>query len=374
MASHSAVPHWYDVANVSDVASPALLVYAERARENIRRMIAIAGGPDRLRPHMKTHKMAELIQMQLASGIQKFKCATIAECEMVAMCGAPDVLLAYQPVGPNIRRLLELIRKFPDTKFSTIVDSSKVAGELSSAATAATVTLGVLVDIDCGMHRSGIPGDSNAIELYKTISRSPGLETAGLHVYDGHLHQSDPAERTIAADAVFATADGLRQKLIRNGMAVPKMVLGGTPTFPIHARRPDVELSPGTCVLWDSGYANKLPDLDFAIAASLLTRVVSKPGPHRLCLDLGHKAVASENPHPRVEFLNLPDATAVIHSEEHLVVETPVAEQFELGDCVYAVPRHICPTVALHAQVTVVEGGRATGQWPVAARNRVLSM
>src|SRR3982751_4513709 len=100
----SARTDWYRVSNVDDVASPALLVYPDRVEENIRRMIRIAGGVERLRPHMKTNKLPEVIRMQMDQGITKFKCATIAEAEMVAGCGAPDVLLAYQPVGPNIAR------------------------------------------------------------------------------------------------------------------------------------------------------------------------------------------------------------------------------------------------------------------------------
>jgi D-serine deaminase-like pyridoxal phosphate-dependent protein len=134
-----------------------------------------------------------------------------------------------------------------------------------------------------------------------------------------------------------------------------------------------VECSPGTCVFWDFGYGSKLPDLDFLPAALLLTRVISKPGPNLLCLDLGHKAVASENPHPRVQLLNLPEAKAVGHSEEHLVVETERAHEFAVGDCLYGNPWHICPTVALHGQAVVVRNGQVTERWRVAARERALT-
>jgi len=96
------VDSWHKVANVREVPSPALLVYPERVEENIRRMLQIASGPTRLRPHVKTHKLSEIVRMQMAHGISKFKCATIAEVEMTASCGAQDVLLAYQPVGPNV--------------------------------------------------------------------------------------------------------------------------------------------------------------------------------------------------------------------------------------------------------------------------------
>src|SRR6266498_4146686 len=94
---------WFEFQEVADVPSPALLVYRSRVKENIQRMLAIAGGPDRLRPHIKTHKMREMLDLQLLAGIKKFKCATIAEAELAAIAGVPDLLIAYQPVAPAIR-------------------------------------------------------------------------------------------------------------------------------------------------------------------------------------------------------------------------------------------------------------------------------
>jgi D-serine deaminase-like pyridoxal phosphate-dependent protein len=130
-----------------------------------------------------------------------------------------------------------------------------------------------------------------------------------------------------------------------------------------------VECSPGTCVFWDAGYASKLPDLGFEPAALVLTRLISKPGVNRVCLDLGHKAIAAEMPPPRAQFLNLEDAKAVMHSEEHLVVET-ARTGLKLGDCLYGIPWHICPTVALYSEAVVIEKGRIAGRWKVAARDR----
>jgi D-serine deaminase-like pyridoxal phosphate-dependent protein len=117
-----------------------------------------------------------------------------------------------------------------------------------------------------------------------------------------------------------------------------------------------------------------LSDLKFQPAAVLLTRVVSKPLPNRLCLDLGHKAVASEMPHPRAVFLNLPEATPVGHNEEHLIVETPHAARFSVGATIYALPWHVCPTVALHQEVWVVEEGVANLRWQVTARARRMTV
>ena len=387
---------WFEIANIEEVPSPALLVYSARVEENIRRMIAIAGGVERLRPHMKTNKLPEVIRLQLARGITKFKCATIAEAEMTAGCGAPDVLLAYQPVGPNVKRFVELTRAFPKTKFSVIADEAEIIRALSGAASktlhpafghplpssdegrgqgeGCSSALEVMLDIDCGLHRTGVEPGPKAVELYRLIASLPGLAPGGLHVYDGHLHDKDLIDRKAKCDDAFAPVVKLIAELKQAGLPVPTVVAGGTPTFPIHAKRPDVECSPGTCVFWDAGYATKLPDMDFLPAALVLTRVVSKLGANRLCLDLGHKAIASENPHPRVQFLNLPDAKAVMHSEEHLVVETSRAAQFAVGDCLYGIPWHICPTVALHSEAIAIENGQAVARWKIVARERRITI
>lgn len=366
--------NWFQVQNVTEVASPALLLYMERVEENVRRMVRMAGDPRRLRPHIKTHKLPELIRLQQQHGIQKYKCATIAEAEMVATCSPEEILLAYQPVGPNVHRLIQLTQKFPAIRFATIADDPQVVRALSDAAAGAQTHLEVLLDLDVGMHRCGIPPGDNALDLYRLISSSFTLKAGGLHVYDGHIHTPDLQERTKQADEAYAVAEVFRQQLLKSGMPIPRVVLGGTPTFPIHAKHSEVELSPGTCIFWDAGYGTKFPDIDFLPAALVLTRVISKPTSNRLCLDLGHKAIAAENPHPRVKFLNLPDCTPVMHSEEHLVVETERAGEFKVGDTLYGVPWHVCPTVNLHDRAVVIRDGKATDVWRVVGRARELTI
>ena len=363
---------WYQVENIDEIASPALLFYPERIAANISRAIGIAGGTKLLRPHVKTHKSGMIVIMHLAQGITKFKCATIAEAEMLAAHSAPDVLLAYQPVGPNVARVVELIRRFPETTFSVVADDADAIQQLSKRAVAGGVKLPVLLDVDCGMHRTGVAPGPRAIELYRQIASSQGLTAVGLHAYDGHIHDTDLKARQAHCGEAFAPVNAVREQIVAAGLPFNRVVAGGTPTFPIHAQPPHAECSPGTYVLWDFGYADLLPDLPFEIAALVLTRVVSKPGGQRLCLDLGHKAIAAENPQPRVRFLNLPDARPVMHSEEHLVIETEHADRFAVGDCLYGVPRHICPTVALHQEVVIVEHGRAVDRWPITARARRL--
>lgn len=365
---------WYTVDNVAEVPSPALLVYPDRAEQNIRRAIEIAGDVRRLRPHLKTSKLPEVVRMHLDQGVSRFKVATIAEAEMAAAAGARDVLLAYQPVGPNVARFVRLVQAFPATQFSAIADDDATIAALSDAAVAAGVTLSLYLDLDGGMHRTGIAPGTDAVVRYRALATRPGLRAAGLHMYDGHVRGADVDARRRASDEAFAHVLEMREALTAAGLDIPAIVAGGTPTFPFHAQRPGVECSPGTTVFWDAGYGASLPDLPFVPAIVLLTRVISRPSAKRLCLDLGHKAVASENPHPRAVLFGLEDAIAVGHSEEHLVLETARAADFPVGTPVYGVPWHVCPTVALHNEAVVVRDGRAGERWQVVARARSLTI
>lgn len=365
---------WYKVENIAEVSSPSILVYPDRIEENIRRMITIAGGPLRLRPHVKTHKMPEVVKLQMKHGITKFKCATISEAEMAASAGATDLLLAIQPVGPNLERFFALRKKFSKSAFSCIADNDNDLRRISEMSVSTGMMTTVWLDINVGMNRTGIiPGDI-AVQLYQKISGLPMLAAGGLHVYDGHIHEPAPETRRKMCAEAFAPVSAMLETLLKEGISDVTIVAGGTPSFPVHARHGDQELSPGTTLLWDWGYGTNYSEMDFLHAAVLLTRVVSKPAPGLLCLDLGHKAVASEMPHPRVRFLELDDYQFTGHNEEHLVIRTPDAEKFQTGDVLYGIPWHICPTIDRHDRATVVRNNRADGEWEITARRRRITV
>ena len=105
--------NWYQIDNIDELDSPVLIVFPERVKANIQTAISMVADVSRLRPHVKTNKSAEATQLMLDTGITKFKCATIAEAEMLGMIKAPDVVLAYQPLGPKLYRFIELVRNFP---------------------------------------------------------------------------------------------------------------------------------------------------------------------------------------------------------------------------------------------------------------------
>jgi D-threonine aldolase len=366
------MPTWFKVHETDTLLSPSLVVDRSVVLQNLEAMVRLARGPERLRPHVKTHKMPAIVRLAESLGITRHKCATIAEAEMTAQAGGADVLLAYPIVGPNIARLANLIRNYPGTTFRTLVDDPDATRALAEGMNG--LKLPVLVDLEVGMGRTGIAPGDDAVALYELIDRLPNLVPDGLSAYDGQIHDVDPAARTAVARPGTEQTLRLRDRLLAKGLQVPRIVLGGTPTFPIHAAldEPGIECSPGTCTLHDVGYARDCPDLPFTPAAAVLTRVVSRPRPGRLCLDVGHKAVAADPAGPRVYLPALPGAVLGSQSEEHLVVDTPDAGRYPPGSAFLAFPMHICPTCALHRRAYVVENGRTVDEWEVAARDRVL--
>ena len=366
----------YAVEDASDIFSPGVLIFRELLEQNLAEMVRIAGGPERLRPHCKTHKTREIIELQLRMGITRHKCATIAEAEMLADVGVEDVLLAYQMVGPNVRRFVQLVDKFPKTRFAVLADHPATVAQLS-AALISSGSVDVLLDLDSGMNRTGIPIGQNAIELYEMILSADHLNVGGLHWYDGHHRQSDLDQRTGAVIAGWEKLIRFRDQILLSGMEVPKVVAAGTGSFPILAQQcePNLELSPGTTTYFDDDMATRFPELNLRPALGILTRVVSCSRTGHLTLDVGHKACAADQPFGRrLAFPELPDAKEVIHSEEHLVIQTSLADQFKLGDHVIAIPRHACPVSAVHQNANVIENGRLATRWKMVARDRVLTI
>lgn len=362
---------WYKINNEQNIDSPALLVYPQRIIHNIQVLKSMISEVGRLRPHVKTHKTKEVTGLLLEAGITKFKCATIAEAEMLGQCGAPDVLLAYPLVGPKINRFLALVKQFPDTKFSAVVDNVEAVRQLSEVAVKENIVVNVFIDLNIGMGRTGILPGQAALGLYRHVAKTTGLAVQGFHAYDGHVREIDLDKRTIICERNFKPIAQMVAQLQTEGFAKPRVIIGGSPSFPIYAQYPEVECSPGTFVFWDKGYGDTLPEQEFLPAAVLLTRVVSLPAANHICVDLGYKAIASENElHNRVYFLNAPDLKPISHSEEHLVLEVPEGHTWQLGDVLCALPIHICPTVALYDKLTVIEREETVGYWDVFARKR----
>ncbi|HEY0434145.1 MAG TPA: D-TA family PLP-dependent enzyme [Chitinophagaceae bacterium] len=365
---------WYYIEDADTIDSPALVVFPERVKANIALAIDMVGSVDRLRPHVKTNKSPDACMLMLKAGITRFKCATIAEAEMLAMIGAPDVLFAYQPVGPKLTRFLQLVKEYAGTNFSCLVDGMAAAAQINDSFSRASRIAAVYIDLNTGMDRTGIAPE-NAMELAEYCDRAGALQLEGLHHYDGHIRGIDLDARTQACETAFGRVESLGHQMQATGIAVRHIVAGGSPTFPLHARRPTVECSPGTFIYWDQGYLEGCPEQHFLPAAVLLARVISTPSPGKVCIDLGHKSVAAENEiGRRVHFLNTSVLNPVAQSEEHLVCEMSGGEHLAPGSILAGLPFHICPTVALYERVFLVENGKLAGEWLTTARDRRISI
>ncbi|HML47900.1 MAG TPA: D-TA family PLP-dependent enzyme [Clostridia bacterium] len=367
-------PALYAVENLEAIASPSLLYFKDIIAENTRKAVDMAGGPDRLWPHVKTHKMREMIQMQLAAGIRRFKCATLEELQMTASCGAGQILLAYPLLGPNVSTFLALVRAYPKTCLYALEDEAQGLRALSEAAVQAGLTVKVMLDINLGMNRTGVV-PALARSLYELGASLPGLEMAGLHGYDGHRTEPAFSERKALASSALDPVRELRRQLEAEGLSCPNVILGGTPTFPVHAAEENVYLSPGTVFVSHWPYLVRYPELPFVPGAAVLGRAISRPAKGLFTLDVGTKALASEMQEPRGVILGWEDAVEVGQSEEHRVFRVPEGRPVPaLGQPLLVFPSHICPTTALHEHALVVQGGRVTGRWTVAARNRTVAL
>lgn len=365
--------NWYEIKNIDSIDSPALILYEERIRQNIQLAIKMVDDISCLRPHVKTNKTSQVCSLMLAAGITKFKCATIAEAEMLALINAPDVLLAYQPVGPKIKRFLQLVQQYPATNFSCLVDDVTIAKTINTIFNAVNLKANIFIDLNVGMNRSGIQ-PAAAADLAKIILQHTHLQLKGLHGYDGHVTDTAIELRKQNADAAFKTLMLVADQ-IKTFLSTPLIfVMGGSPSFSLHAKRKNIECSPGTFVFWDWGYSSNFPTEGFMHAAVLITRVISIIDDVTFCLDLGHKSVAAENPQPRVHFLNTIDLTITKQSEEHMLVKSAVPQHVKPGDIFYAIPWHICPTVALYEKVQVAQQQEITTAWKVVARDRSINI
>ncbi len=360
---------WYQIDNIEDVPSPQLVVYPKRVEYNIRKAVEMVGDVNRLRPHIKTNKTAEVVRMMIEAGITKFKFATAEEGTLLAEEKAKDVLMAYQPVGPRVGQLAELIINFPGTKFSCLIDHVVAADRLSEEFERLGLQIDVYIDLNVGMNRTGVQL-ADAFDLYTFCASLPALNVKGLHAYDGHLRDTDIVKRTEMCNEVFKKIEALQEHIVQFGLDQPLIIAGGSPTFPIHAKRKHVDCSPGTFIFWDKGYGDICKEQPFEPAAIVVSRVISLPAPGKICIDLGHKAIAAENDiSKRAYFLNAAELKLVSQSEEHGIVEASEGHDYLPGDVLYVLPYHICPTVNLYQQMITVSDHRAKDSWYIKARH-----
>jgi D-serine deaminase-like pyridoxal phosphate-dependent protein len=355
----------YVVAKPEDIEIPALLVFEDKLENNIRATVELAEGAENLMPHVKTHKSADILRRQMAAGIKAFKCATLKEAEMIAQEGASEILLSY-PLAQykKAQRFVGLQRKYPRIKWFALASSPCHLVTMAQAALKAGVNVNVMVDLDVGMHRTGIDPGEPAYQLCVQISKTPGLKFGGLHAYDGHNEQTDLVEREAAANEALGFVRKLEARLLKEGFGEFSIVMGGSPCFPYYAREKGIKGSPGTTVYWDGSYSQEMPDMPFRCCALVLTQVVDENKVLGLItLDLGSKAICSDKPLPdRAAFPGYPRLKIVRQNEEHLVLEKG-DYPLSIGDYLLAIPRHVCTAVIRYPGAWLIDKDGNVIKW-----------
>lgn len=365
---------WYTIETIKTIDSPSIVLYKDRLEYNLNKMLSmVKGKADVLMPHVKTNKMPEVIKMMVSMGIRNFKASTISEAEIAANEKAEEVLIAHQLVGPKIDRLCALIGHFKETNFTTLIDNIDSLHQLNKTAEAQEIIIGVYIDVNSGMNRSGIELGGDLDKLLNEIKFCNNLLIKGLHVYDGHIRDTDYTYRKSSIETQLRPVNSLFESLKKEHSNI-KLICGGTPSFSSHAEHKDRITSPGTCVLWDWGYQEKLTEQSYKHAALIICRVISKPTKGIITIDLGHKSVSAENPiDKRIKLLNLDNYELLSQSEEHGVLKVDNWNNIKVGDVYYGLPYHICPTINLHDEVAVISNGKQMDTWEIKARKRKLN-
>jgi D-serine deaminase-like pyridoxal phosphate-dependent protein len=363
----------YRVPDLEQVLTPALVVYPELIASNIERTLALLNGDaDRWRVHIKTAKLGYTLHMLIERGVRNFKCATTLELMTACNVGAADVLLAYPVMGANALRVREIADQFPRTKISVLAENDHQVTQWRGS------RVDVFLDINPGMNRTGIEVSQRdrVCSLIRQI-QSTGLEFRGLHYYDGQYGGLEEPERTAAAHAGYDELLALVRTIERHGLNVPELITAGTPTFPASLSYPGFRnrimhrISPGTIIYGDATCLAQLPaSYGYAPAALVLTRVVSHPHDGIITCDAGHKTVSADAGVPTCIVVGHPGMSPLSPSEEHLPIRVTDGPSTPVGDSLYLLPRHICPTVNNFDSALLVRDARLAAVEKVSARGR----
>lgn len=326
--------------------TPCFVIIHERVRHNLARTVAACGGAERLVSHVKTTRAPWLIRDLVSQGVTAFKAATAAEVELVAASGAREVILAHPQVNATaVDRVIAAARKSPDLQVAAIVDSpaglalwrERLKGD-------GLPNLGLRVDLDPGMGRTGMKMDGGAAALAREL-----IDTGrflGWHVYDGHVHDADRRVRKERVEQicekVFAFLAGV------HGEGAPvDVVAGGSYTFDLWPRRERVRVSPGSWIYSSVRHGADLPEFQWQHAAFVVATVVStRDG--TVTINAGHKAISPDQPlDKRFEG---PGAILAM-SEEHTVIK---ADGLPVGSRVALIPEHACTTAYLYTRAWVL--------------------
>jgi D-serine deaminase-like pyridoxal phosphate-dependent protein len=358
-----------------DVDTPALLLDLDRLESNIESMAAFARRNGfSLRPHAKTHKSANIARLQMSAGAIGVCCAKLSEAEALAHAGIEAIAITSNVIGPQkVDRLHRLHSQIAD--LMVVADNPEVVTVLSARHPQPSRKLPVLIDLDVGLHRSGVVSVGDAIALARQIERASGLRFAGVQAYAGHVQQIvDRRQRQAEAAKSAATLQATVSALAEAGLPCKIVTGGGTGTYAIDPEfRIFTDLQVGSYVFMDVEYLSvdspSASDPWFKPSLFVISQVVSAAQGDHVTIDAGSKSVSLDGPMPWVVAPRRRELRYALYGDEFGMVgpESGPAE-LKLGDRVVLLTPHCDPTVNLHAHYTCFRGKMITDLWPIEAR------
>lgn len=369
--------------DLMELETPALLIEENIMKTNIRKMQEIADGwKVDLRPHTKTHKSTYIARHQKKAGAVGITVAKVSEAEVFADDGCTDIFISSEIVSrQNYEKIEEMLRRGVDLTFA--VDSidglRSVHSHFSSLLPAQ-----VLIEIDCGEQRTGVSDTHTFKALLDFIQDSKHITLRGIFGHEGHAYRAEN-ERTVIS--IFRETQSIMARYAaiasHRNIVLERISIGSTPSILLAAARNEklnpaiTEIRPGTYVYMDVGQAMATGDCS-SCAATVLTRVISKPTPSRVVGDSGAKALTMQTRDTGVCrtpgkgcIFGMEDVHVTNLYDEHTVIEN---EQFSsriaLGDIFRIVPNHICPAVNLYDHFYIVNGMRVIQKLKVDARGK----
>jgi D-serine deaminase-like pyridoxal phosphate-dependent protein len=362
--------------DVSEIDTPALVVDLDILERNLARVAGYAREHGlRLRPHTKTHKSVRLARRQIACGAVGLTVAKVSEAEVMLGAEPEDLLVAFPVVGAaKLKRLTQVARR---TRVTVSLDSAHAAGQLSEAARAGGVEIGVLAEVDAGLGRVGVTAGEPLLALARAIQQLPNLRFSGIAFYPGHIKALDESGRS-ALGQVSALVRGILADFRAAGIEIGTVSGGSTPTlFHSHEIRGLTEIRPGTYVFNDLNTISSGACAMEDCAASIVATVVSTARPGQIIIDGGSKTFSSDRLANTTEvtfghLVEAPGARFHKMNEEHGFIDVSRVETaFRVGDRVRVIPNHICVAVNLHEKVYGVRGDTVEEVWPVDARGKL---
>jgi len=349
-----------------EIETPALLLYADRLERNIDKMAAFFSQVEcNLRPHFKTHRLPVIAHKQIKAGARGITCAKISEAKVLAESGVRDVLIANQIVGE--RKLEQLAGLAHHSDIIVAVDNVENASQMSAIAVKRGVKVNVLVEIDVGMNRCGVGTEEEALALAKTILDLKGVRLRGLMGYEGHtVLIPDYERRKSECRKALVRLVRVRDFLEKNGVPIEIVSAGGTGTYTIAGRYPGItEVQAGSYATMDTQY--RKIGIDFEIALSLMTTIISHPTEEKYILDTGLKSLTNDMGMP--ELIEAPGAVIDAMHEEHVrILWKNPTKNLKIGDKLEFYPSHGCTTINLHDLCYVIRNDVVEAIWHMEAR------